>query len=364
VGQYPGGGAGLCMPAPTGDECYDTEDCPENFFCLGAQECSCDMNCVSDPGTCAPLAGDCCFTNEECPDGYTCAESKMGGGPGVCEPLPPAGKCWNDEDCGGDFQFCKDAWACPCNADCDGLDKLGDCYCEPDACCCPALGCGAGMECVPVPGGGEACKPVPGAGMCWTDADCGADEACVGAIPCDCWWGEEGDGCDIPGSCIALPYDCCKTDQDCQAGFTCVGADMGGVCEPVPEPGKCWSDADCYMSQECVGMSFCPCGMECGLASMPGTCSPLPVGCCYTDKECGDGMECKGIWPGSELPGSCVPSHLGPACMGDAACCWDAADCNQYGDENGCIGASVCGCIALCPVCGACQPDQMGMCGI
>jgi hypothetical protein len=361
VGQYPGGGAGACVPKPKEMECFTAQDCPANFFCLGGQECSCDMNCISEPGDCFPMPGDCCFLDSDCDEGYVCAESWGDSNPGVCEPAPLPGKCWNDEDCGGPFAYCQGASTCPCNADCDAPDMLGQCVCEPDSCCCPAAGCGPGMACVPVPGG-QACKPIPEKGACWDDSQCGPDEACVGAIPCDCWWGGEGDGCDIPGTCIALPEGCCNVDGDCQPGLVCVGQEMGGTCQPAPEAGKCWDDEDCYETQECIGMTFCPCGMLCGVGTFPGKCSPLPGGCCYTDEDCpNDGSVCKGMWPGSNLPGSCVPNPLGPQCKGDAACCWDDADCPG---ESGCVGAVVCGCIELCWNCGACAPDEMGFCGI
>ena len=43
----------------------------------------------------------------------------------------------------------------------------------------------------------------------------------------------------------------------------------------------------------------------------------------------------------------------GPACPFDAACCWADGDC----PGGWCDGAIACGCIDLCPMCGACMAD-------
>jgi hypothetical protein len=154
---------------------------------------------------------------------------------------------------------------------------------------------------------------------------------------------------------------CCSEQNDCLGATVCVGVspDLAGTCEAPPDPGRCWSNFDCYNSQECLDVVTCPCGAMCDQAASPGHCSPLPIGCCNSDDDCDADYVCRGQWVDSNMPGACVPSHLGPQCMGDSACCWNGDDCPG---TLTCTGASTCGCIELCIVCGACMPDQMGYC--
>lgn len=164
------------------------------------------------------------------------------------------------------------------------------------------------------------------------------------------------DGCDIPGRCISRAPDCCRTHNDCPAFEVC---GPGNVCVPAPAPGECWSDQDCYDTQQCIGAAACPCGRICDIEEGPGRCLPLPGGCCGTDRDCPEDHVCRrqDLW--DHLPGRCLPSPTGPACPGDSACCWDDRDCP---DGSFCSGAVGCGCVELCPVCGACAEDRIGFC--
>jgi hypothetical protein len=203
------------------------------------------------------------------------------------------------------------------------------------------------------------CKPKSSLqeGRCWWSGDCDPGQSCIGAALCPC--NADCDMIDMPGACSGL--GCCDTDDDCEPGETCIGpgAPGSGTCQPALSPGQCWTAADCYGTQECVGAFQCPCMGACAMMTKPGECSPLPQGCCDSDADCPDDAVCRGAFEGSKLPGRCVADPLGPACMGDAACCWEDADCFGAGT---CQGAVVCGCIDLCPNCGACAPDQMGFC--
>lgn len=222
-------------------------------------------------------------------------------------------------------------------------------------CCISDAQCPAGWRCVPIHGEIGACKPRLSDGMCWMSADCGPGMLCLGATPCRCNRTDEGDGCDIPGHCIPEETGCCDHDMDCPAGQDCA---PGNICAPALQPGRCWTDADCSGLQTCVDPAPCPCGFLCGVEATPGRCDPLPSACCHGDDDCQEGMVCRARVPGSTAPGSCVPDPSGPECPFDAACCWDDGDC----PGGWCDGEFVCGCIDLCPMCGACMPDQIGQC--
>jgi len=243
-----------------------------------------------------------------------------------------------------------------------GPDSATDAILDPSVdvsgtiCCIYDFECPDGMECVPIPGELGVCKPIPVEGDCWTGSDCGPDQVCLGAIPCRCGQDTEGDGCDIPGQCVDESPGCCDADPDCPAHQVCT---PGGTCESEPDFGECWTDIDCYETQECTGASYCICGDSCDEDGVhPGACSPLPNGCCNSDEDCDDGFVCRRRGLFDHMPGHCLPSPLGPQCPGDFACCWEDVDC----PGGFCDGAYACGCIDLCYTCGACAEDQMGAC--
>ena len=373
AGEGPGGYPGACKPPAALDgQCWDDDECPVGSLCQGAAICPCDADCdmVDQPGTCQAAPG-CCTSDEECDLGvdmaFVCAGVDPDSGLGVCLPaITIEGECWDDLDCPVG-QSCADASFCPCGFECLAIQLPGTCVTSPtDTCCGLDCDCGEGQECVYLPEwpvGDElpgACKPIPTDGMCWTDADCqGSDQMCLGAVPCPCNLGWEGDGCDIPGQCIdKTAFGCCTADADCPEGQFCLG--VTNTCAPIPEAGSCFVDAQCADGEACLGATFCPCGMMCAIGTFPGSCTALPQGCCTADADCGEGLVCRAQSGPGGLPGSCVPDPLGPQCLGDAACCWNDGDCPG---ASVCKNASVCGCLALCPMCGACAPDQMGYCG-
>lgn len=227
----------------------------------------------------------------------------------------------------------------------------------PIGMCCSGLSmCGKGLKCVSTPGAFQGtCLPIPAAGDCWSGTDCAPGQVCLGSILCACDNASEGLGCNIPGTCQDEAPGCCDSDGDCQALKVCA---PGNTCLPVQDAGKCWRNADCGMGQTCEGAVLCGCDVVCGQPNQPGVCTPVPFGCCYADEDCGEGLVCRGSYPGDGDPGTCVPAPNGPECLGDVACCWTDADC----PGGKCTGESLCGCIALCSACGACQPDQMGTC--
>ena len=364
VGGGPGGYPGSCKgPAPDG-ACWEDGDCAADEWCEGAMLCPCDALCdvEDEPGYCeAGLVDPCCLDDDDCGPGRACGGVYAGVEPGMCKDAPEGFGCFGDAHC-PEGQVCVGENVCPCDANCLIADFPGMCVIPAEGECCEDDGdCLTGDVCRSHDGGLGVCKASPELGACWTDADCAAPGAggplCVGGALCPCE--ADCDGEDMLGECVpdGLPPGCCASDADCGAGASCLAE---GVCAAAPAPGECFVDGDCYETQECVGATVCGCGVVCTAPTAPGACSPLPLGCCYTDDDCADGDVCRATSAeGGGLPGRCVPHPDGPQCMGDAACCWEDADC---GLDGTCGGASVCGCIELCWVCGDCIPDQMGFC--
>lgn len=158
------------------------------------------------------------------------------------------------------------------------------------------------------------------------------------------------------------PPACCAKNADCGPGWACGGSGGSptGSCKPEVPFGECWSLEDCPTGSTCLGAFVCPCDADCDAPDQSGTCVPLPAACCWVDTDCDAGQVCRSQGGVNGLPGACVDDPGGPACLGDIACCWNDGDCP---DGLGCKDARACGCIALCPLCGACAPDQMGTCG-
>ncbi|MEQ8280852.1 MAG: hypothetical protein RMA76_35755 [Deltaproteobacteria bacterium] len=127
-------GSGTCQPRPTG--------CGYG----GPQVCGCDGNTypnactaqasgtdVASTGACGcnlTAPNGCCYDDEVCAKtirggeciGAACSKAQ----PGVCKAPPPAGYCWENEDCGSG-QICSGASICPCGAQCIKADAPGVC---------------------------------------------------------------------------------------------------------------------------------------------------------------------------------------------------------------------------------------------
>lgn len=141
----------------------------------------------------------CCTDDFDCPQYFDGDET---GAPlayecvaGVCKEFPPPGQCWDDGDC--PYGVCQGASVCPCGYDCDGWDTPGWCSLPPEPYCCTSdWQCGdfAYVPCV-----NGVCKE-PVTGGCWTDAECPAGLACVGASVCPC--GADCAMADMPGKCM------------------------------------------------------------------------------------------------------------------------------------------------------------------
>jgi hypothetical protein len=223
-------------------------------------------------------------------------------------------------------------------------------------CCGNNAPCPDGMICAGMDGAGVCYPPAEG-DACWSDEECPEGTACVGESVCPC-----NALCvvqDEPGLCTPTPSECCLDDDDCDEGMACYGLDQGedfGVCKPPAPEGACWGDVDCGEGFTCQGASFCPCGYDCMMADMPGTCvaDPLP-GCCQSDDDCDEGLHCY-ISPLDDAMGGVCKE---PPAWGS---CWGEEDCTEYGV---CQGASMCPCGAICGMLeapGTCEPKFDGCC--
>jgi hypothetical protein len=183
----------------------------------------------STTGTGSTSSGGCAGTAPWCAAGcgsdYFPAQAECLGSEWVCpegtvnpEDCPP-GTCWGlplpCEICGDSGWECAPTEACvgSCGglacAACTGAPDaivVGACQCACDenaqytcqlaaGCCNVDFDCGdlAYVPCV-----NNVCKPTV-AGGCWSDAECGDGESCVGATVCPC--GARCDGPDAPGTC-------------------------------------------------------------------------------------------------------------------------------------------------------------------
>lgn len=276
-------------------------------------------------------------------------------------------------------------------------------------CCADDSACSSGL-CVE-----GLCVDLPEVGRCWTDAQCGPIEACVGAGICPCgldceqWYEGPGFCLEAGQTCLALPdatedlfglckmllgyrFDgvecvatagcgcyglcdyihptvaacqtacglelgCCGSDADCGADAVCIAGD----CQPAAEPPQtCWTNADCDCGwsdcdnipmSACAGVVECPCGSDCKRPTEPGTCVPWP-----TPEACCHVDEQCGA--GRVCAKELVTSALG-RCEEEPApgVCWDASEC---ADGEVCTGALLCPCGTDCgaQIPGQCEPSS------
>jgi hypothetical protein len=145
IGGTGEGMLGTCQHKPNKSVCYSDETCPAFHKCVGAQICTCDMNCMTEAGTCTPVEAGCCTDDAECPAGTQCVGGD--GGSGICLIAPNKDfKCWTDSDCGqegvcveanwcecagfcGDFEmgYCQEEWLAECVAKHSGCECYDGC---------------------------------------------------------------------------------------------------------------------------------------------------------------------------------------------------------------------------------------------
>lgn len=304
------------------------------------------------------LMGNCCHFDTQCESGQLC----LGAGDaaqGRCLPDPGGNECFVDSQC-DEFEVCEGGIRVPaCELAPDWEFHVGTCVLmQPPACCKTDGECGGGLACIGGQlGAGGVCLPAPEGDGCYRNDQCPAQHFCAGATQCSC----DMNCISEPGRCAPLQASCCQAQGDCDEGFFCVPTGEIGVCEPLPPfAGKCWSHEQCAAGETCLGGWACPCNADCDGVDTYGQCQALPSGCCDTDADCAPDQLCKAVIPGYGLPGRCKANlSMLIGCPNPEGCCWDDSDCAP---DKTCTGASVCGCIELCPQCGQCQEDVSGFC--
>jgi hypothetical protein len=153
-----------------------------------------------------------------------------------------------------------------------------------------------GSECVQLAGGTRC--PL----LCESDADCGADEACVLTRPdvaahrvfrclrSECSGPGPDQGCGTRAECVKTGVTRtvyrCEPHGERKSGEACADVDYAAVGRCAP--GSRCLNGTCYPTT-CSGASDCPAGSFCtGRADEPKSCMPF----CSRDEECGPGKRC------------------------------------------------------------------------
>lgn len=281
--------SGMCGPPPDEGQCFHATDCADGEVCVGADVSHCWQSAFDyQPGSCQPAASaTCCWGQSDCSPGQVCVDE-------TCLPAPTPDGCWAHIDChcgwadcdaepttycaGVDFCSCSDG-----DEPCPMPDIQGSCAplptpgtpCASWVDCGPLLGC-VDLDCDGDSGWVGACLGLLPIGSCWTDAQCGFGQACLGEQLAACGVFPTGDE-PVAGTC--QPSSCCLVGDNCPAGQRCVPVDSLGVCksEAVAD-GACWDDQDCPDDSVCHGAWICPCDVDCDDADKLGSCVPLPNG--------------------------------------------------------------------------------------
>ncbi len=357
--------AGVCLQLMGGNSCWRDIDCDPGYYCEGASICfGCNGGCdaVEWPGTCLEV---CCQSDTDCVDDSdeptgVCINWVCRWSSGI------AGKCWVDAHC-PDGMHCEGQRVCPCGNKCPFLEEEGTCVETQPGCCWNDGECVPGWRCMgqyPWDQMGRCVEEPSQLFRCWEDADCEPGQRCAAERVCGC--GESCLGGPHPGFCTTLgSFGCCLGDQQCQMedmSGVCVGSTGGepGVCVPPAGTNQCWRDMDCEPGFYCASETYCPCQWECDgdMLTAPGTCEPLPDGCCGKHFDCrmNESSEtwCAGAMPGNQL-GSCKPF---PPIDLIASCCWTDQECPR---DQICYGGHVCPCGTPDEPCED-GPDTLGVC--
>ena len=300
-----GGSCGICMVGSScvQGQCQWTEppkpdSCQGSCGSLAPSGCSCAIGCAKS-NTCCSDYGQFCKCKPAC-TGKQCGDNGCGGTCGSCDGSKP--------------------WC--------GADQLCSAKCTPQ---CTGKACGAD-------GCGGVC------GTCAAGSTCTGDFQCVPANwQCPLIYFADGEACDC--GCGAPDPDCtnakllvfgCPTTQ--------TACDTTGVCKVA----FCGHNADCGVSQWCVGSYAAGGGAFKGVCSVPESKAKAPGAFCTAGVECATGVCLGGLCrthctgdgdcPGSErclgmavsLPGASQKSGYMGVCtglLGSGKTCTSQASC-------------------------------------
>jgi hypothetical protein len=285
---------GFCQePSTWLDECTSNEDCGEGLGCrLGYDSDAkepltyCDYTDATG-GALAP-----CDEDEDCLSGICLGYDQQ---PTYCY-----GMCEVDADCG--FGTCREITF---GLQGGGSFTVAGCWatCGNDAdCAALGLGCGLGVdpgtkeivtECAPLDEGAGPGQP------CTQDSDC-ALGFCVSDAPSDTVPGDDG-------FCVGP----CETNADCGPNTACRGAVLSTGPNTYDSAPVCWG-------KECVSAANCPAGWACVFESSPEnpqgairySCMP-GEGNLGAGEYCTDDADC--------LSGACVSTGIETICYGPCA---------------------------------------------
>ena len=285
-----------CPIYPSETQCYDSSDCPSDYYC-------------SDQGYC--VRDKQCSDNSDCPADYYCNAS------GYCvRPGPSTGGS------GGSSAGtpCSSPGECGINETCapDGRCHVGDCSFSD--------GCVAPYECVLVGytytcktpeqdastgGAGGSAGSSPDGGDGGTAGTAGASGGAAGTAGQGGQAGTAGSG----GAAEAGPPVYCGHPGDCQAGEVCSSA---GTCEQ----GTC-STLGCVDSYhcstgtppECLPNNSASCILDDDCVALGATFKCLGGMCTGPADQCVDKTQCPSPDTQSCVEGKCIT-----ACSGDADC--------------------------------------------
>jgi hypothetical protein len=229
----------------------------------------------------------------------------------------------------------------------DPADLPSDLPAPPPSCCRGPGDCGPDEVCAQASGSGHSgfgvCANRPEDGRCWTSADCGLGQGCLGAglCPCqaDCDMEYAGTGVCAP---LAGPGGACATVNPDWVAEVCDAASVvvfDGVSCVATCPGCCGCEPFCSLTFPTIG----ECEARC--VTPPASCPPwlgalaegpftylwddAPPGACARiaprDEPCRNDAECPAIAPGGRagsrcLFGSCVECVDSSGCGGPAVC--------------------------------------------
>lgn len=122
-----------------------------------------------------------------------------------------------------------------------------------------------------------------GSQYCYSDTDCGEDQACNAGEVCLSPCGDSEGGCIAVCAGFCVPGDTDVEPDECWGAWI----DETGSCRAANDgalPDECCDGIECNSNQACRDDEFCDFDLiadaaSCGIDDVPGTCRPRPEAC-------------------------------------------------------------------------------------